>query len=78
MFEQIDANKDGFVQFEEIHEFMEKMGEVCCASARDMFDEVDTNKDGKLDFQEFSQLMANKEQAQGKQQQCCKCPCEKK
>eukprot|EP00703_Trepomonas_sp_PC1_P003805 JAP92801.1 EF-hand domain-containing protein [Trepomonas sp. PC1] len=78
MFEQIDVNKDGFVQFEEIHAFMEKMGEVCCADAEDMFNEADTNKDGKLNFEEFTKLMAAKEAKQGQQTTCCKCPCEEK
>ena len=33
MFKEIDSNKDGFIQYEELKAYTEKKGEKCCEHA---------------------------------------------
>eukprot|EP00703_Trepomonas_sp_PC1_P004674 JAP91932.1 Calmodulin [Trepomonas sp. PC1] len=72
MFEEMDTNKDGFIQYIEMKAYLELKGEKICKKSFELFNSFDKNDDGKLDFQEFHELMVVRLKThEQEQEQCC-------
>lgn len=70
MFDEIDKNKNGFLEFEEIKVYMEAKGQKCCGKCKEMFEKFDKNHDGKLCYEEFHEMMKEIYSAQKCDQKC--------
>ena len=57
-FRMFDRNSDGKISPEELHRFMNEIGEtVSPEEIQDMIKEADLNRDGIIDFDEFVKLV---------------------
>ncbi|KAM4748010.1 mitochondrial adenyl nucleotide antiporter SLC25A23-like [Rhinophrynus dorsalis] len=62
LFNQLDANKDGQVDINELREGLAAMGMKPCHNAEhEILRAGDTDKDGQLDFEEFTQYLEERE-----------------
>ncbi|XP_061469886.1 mitochondrial adenyl nucleotide antiporter SLC25A23-like isoform X2 [Rhineura floridana] len=62
LFEQLDTNKDGRVDINELREGLARMGMDASSHAeQDILREGDTDNDGQLNFEEFSRYLQERE-----------------
>ncbi|XP_044134682.1 calcium-binding mitochondrial carrier protein SCaMC-3-like [Bufo gargarizans] len=62
LFSQLDANKDGRVDINELREGLEALGMRGCHNAeQEILRAGDTDQDGQLDFDEFTKYLAERE-----------------
>ena len=57
IFKIVDANKDGFIQFDEMWAVVEKFKAHTKEETLDMFNKFDANKDNKLELDEFKAMV---------------------
>lgn len=59
-FMEIDQDKSGFIDKEELTEAFMQMG-IPCPNIDDILEKVDTNKSGRIDFTEFLTVMTTQD-----------------